>query len=90
MRKLASVKSTRWALLLLAAVLMVTAMMPAPSHALICCGYTLHYAYFTDATHTTLVGSCTYNAYCVGDDYCSGTQTNYYTLSETCCPRCSE
>jgi hypothetical protein len=95
MRKLGSLRSlnpARVALLLVAVVLMTAAMMlPASSHAApICCGATVHYAYFTDASYTTLTGSCTINAFCVGGETCSGTKTAYYTVSSTCCPRCSE
>jgi hypothetical protein len=82
---------TRLALLLLALVAVTAAMLPAPSHAaLTCCGYTIHYTYFTDVSHTVLAGSCTYNEACTGAVYCSGTKTAYYTTSSTCCPRCSE
>jgi hypothetical protein len=90
LRTLCTPRSLRLALLLLALVAVSASMLPAPSLAVTCCGYTVHYIYYTDASHTTTTGNCTYNEACTGAVYCSGTKTGYYTTSSTCCPRCSE
>ena len=42
--------------------------------------------YYSDATYTTRVGSCVYNAKCSGYNSCSGTQTQYHIETVSQCP----
>jgi hypothetical protein len=42
--------------------------------------------YYSDASMTTVVGSCTFNYRCSGVSRCSGTATAYYTETVDECP----
>jgi len=68
--------------------LMVTAALfiPAKAEAL-CCGWRETEHYYSDASHTTLVGTCVTDE-CAGTYSCTGTQTEYLTFSRTCCDHC--
>lgn len=42
--------------------------------------------YYSDASYTTRVGGCVYNAKCSGHNDCWGTQTLYYVETVSQCP----
>lgn len=42
--------------------------------------------YYSDATYTTRVGGCVWNAKCSGHNDCWGTQTQYYVETVSACP----
>jgi hypothetical protein len=72
-----------------AAALVVAALLSPVATAVTCCSPTVHFTYYSNAAHTQVVGSCTYNEFCTGTDYCSGQITGYYTHYSTCCPGCT-
>ena len=72
-------------LALAVALVTIAVVVPASAGSPICCGYTVHYSYYSDASHTTFVGACTINGFCTGGTACSGTKTQFYLVNTTCC-----
>ena len=63
-------------LLAVTAVLFVGAMFAAPTSAPACQNWTDYFTYYSDASHSTQVGWCEFDCYCV--TYCDGTRTQYW------------
>ena len=81
----ATIGSKRFLGLTLAAALVLAALFSPAATAYICCGFTTHFAYYSDPAHTQFVGSCTDNLYCTDQNSCSGKVTAYYTTNSYCC-----
>jgi hypothetical protein len=71
-------------LALAVALVTIAVVLPASASVGVCCGITGHYIYFSDATHRTIVGTCTING-CTGETVCSGSVTQFYIEKGTCC-----
>lgn len=68
--------------------LMVTATLLTPVKAdALCCGHKTTEKYYSDAGHSTLVGTCIDNE-CAGTYTCTGTQTIYEVDTRVCCETC--
>jgi hypothetical protein len=72
-------------LLLVLATFMVL-LVPAQAYAA-CCGHKITERYYSDASYTTLVGTCVDNE-CAGTYTCTGQQTAYETATQVCCEIC--
>ena len=93
MKSLARLRTSRHfrlGMLLVTFLLVTTALLPAPTHGIVCCSVTLHVTYYSNAAHSTIVGNCVYNEACAGSDFCTGSRSAYSTSFNTCCPNCSE
>jgi hypothetical protein len=86
-----SLRSTRLGLLLMAFLLVAAVALPTPARSARCCDYIIVVTYYSSAAHTTQVGNCTLNAFCTGQDVCTGTRTAYSTARTSgCCINCGE
>jgi hypothetical protein len=89
LRLLRASRGARLLLLLLVLCGVTAATVPVPGRAVVCCSYSYTITYYSDATHSKVVGSCTFNEACAGDDFCSGVRSAYYVRSALrCCPNC--
>jgi hypothetical protein len=71
-------------LLGLAFVLMLSILAVRPGQAFVVCNPNLAVTYYSDASHTTVVGHC--GAPCCGTCQCTGTITAYSTSERVYCP----
>ena len=70
-------------LLVLALALAMVALIPGPRPAQANCqNFTDFWTYFSDASHTTVVGRCEKDCGC-GARFCSGQQTAYFIVTTT-------
>jgi len=53
-----------------------------------CCGHRTTEKYYSDATYTTLVGTCIDDE-CAGTYTCTGTQTAFEVDTRVCCETCT-
>jgi hypothetical protein len=60
---------------------------PAKAYAVPCCGWRLVTTYYSDASHTTIVGRCI-DSDCTGFS-CTGEQTEFSSTTVSCCERCT-
>lgn len=51
-----------------------------------CCGHAMSVTYYSDASHTTVVGRCFFP--CNDDPTCTGTQTEFFTTKQLQCCIC--
>jgi hypothetical protein len=87
-----TLRSTRLGLLLMAFLLVAAAALPTPARSARCCTYIVVVTYYSTAAHTTQVGLCTLNAFCTGQDVCTGNTRTAYSTARTsgCCIFCGE
>lgn len=58
-----------------------------PAYAVPCCYWNITTTYYSDAGHGTQVGRCV-DSDCTGSS-CTGEQTEFYTVTTSCCQRCT-
>lgn len=71
-------------LLGLASAFVLSVLAVRPSQAIVFCNPNLSVTYYSDASHTTVVGHC--GAPCCGTCQCTGTITAYSTSERVYCP----
>ena len=54
----------------------------------VCCAFRSTQTYYFDAAKTQYAGHCIDN-HCTGSSSCTGTQTDYSTVTVVCCQQCS-
>jgi hypothetical protein len=69
-------------MLVLALGLVMTALFPGPAPVQACQNFTDFWTYFSDASHTKVVGRCEQDCFCA-PRICSGTQTAYFIVTTT-------
>jgi cell division protein FtsX len=82
--------TTNAAFLVMLLMLLATSLvlfLPAKAEAA-CCGHRTTEKYYSDASHTTLVGTCIDDE-CAGTYTCTGTITAYEVDSRVCCEICT-
>jgi hypothetical protein len=63
-------------------------LVPQASKAQLCCGYGTSTIYYSDASRTTVVGSCSDDCYANGPSCTGDTSTVYTRYIRTCCSQC--
>jgi hypothetical protein len=67
-------------MLVVALVMVMAALIPGPGPAQACQSFTDFWTYFSNASHTTVVGRCEKDCGCA-PRFCSGQQTQYYIVT---------
>ena len=89
MRTLRFSQTARIGLLALTLIVTGAALCSSPSStafAQTCCGHATSVTYYSDASHTTVVGHCVFP--CYDDPVCTGTQTPFSTTKQLQCCIC--
>ncbi len=80
MARKTSNRSWKAAMLVLALGLVMTALFPGPAPVQACQNFSDFWTYFSDASHTTVVGHCEQDCFCA-PRFCTRQKTAYYILT---------